>query len=216
MNHLYFARLASCLFLLGVTACSKREPQQSSSDQKEITTLIDACSLLTSKDVEAVQGAPLKNTKRSANTGGLVVSQCYYLLPEVADSIVLTVTQRGNGTDGRDPKAAWAEIFHDQKRQPREREEKGEAEREREGERGREAVREEEEKESAAKENIGGLGDEAFWVPRRFGGRLYVLKGNVYISVALGGPKDQASKAQKAKALAEMALKRLPGTGAVE
>jgi len=150
--------------------------------------------LLSDKDVEKVQGAPLKNTKRSANTEGLVVSHCYFMLPQVADSVVVTVTQRGNGTDGRDPKDAWAEIFHSQQKRPPE---------------SKEAGGEEQEKEASAPEKIDNLGDEAFWVPRRFGGKLYVLKGNLYISVGLGSPGDKASKMQKAKTLAEIALGHL-------
>ena len=191
--------LLSFIFL--GTACSERESAQSPSAPKGSpgpTNLIDACSLLTDKDVEKVQGAPLKNTKRSANTEGLVISHCYFMLPQVADSVVVTVTQRGNGTDGRDPKEAWAEIFHGQQKRPPESKEEGE----------REAGREEQEKEASAPEKIDNLGEEAFWVPRRSGGKLYVLKGNHYISIGLGSPGDKAAM-QKAKALAEIALGHL-------
>ena len=65
------------------------------------------------------------------------------------------------------------------------------------------------EKEPAAPEKIADLGDEAFWMPRRYGGRLYVLRGNIYISVNVGSPSDQAMKIQRSKALAELVLKRL-------
>lgn len=195
---LYLTCLLSSFIFLGA-ACSERESAQSSSTPNGSpgpTNLIDACSLLSDKDVEKVQGTPLKNTKRSANTEGLAVSHCYFMLPQVADSVVVTVTQRGNGTDGRDPKEAWAELFHGQQKKPRESKE----------EREREAGREEGEKEPSAPEKIDNLGDEAFWVPRRFGGKLYVLKGNLYISVGLGSPGDKTTKMQKAKALAEIAL----------
>ena len=152
--------------------------------------MIDACSLLTSKEIEAIQGAPLKDTKPSANSqGGLTVSQCYFLLPIAADSIVLTVTQRASGPDARDPKQLWEETFH------RDNDEA-------------EAVREEESK-SPPPEKIAGLGDEAFWAPQRFGGALYALKGNASIRISVGGAGDQAAKIQKSKALAEIVLKRL-------
>jgi hypothetical protein len=39
--------------------------------------------------------------------------------------------------------------------------------------------------------------------------RLYVLKRNIYISIGVGSPGDQAIKIQKSKALAEIVLKRL-------
>jgi hypothetical protein len=146
--------------------------------------------LLTSKEIEAIQGAPLKDTKSSANSqGDLTVSQCYFLLPTAADSIVVTVTQKGDGSNSRDPKQSWEGIFHGEKEKPR--------------------TREEEESKSAPPEKVAGLGDEAFWVPKRFGGRLYALKGNIYISISVGGPGDQATKLQKSKSLAELVLKRL-------
>ena len=154
------------------------------------TNGIDACSLLTTKEIEAIQGAPLKETKRTVNSqGGLTVSQCYFLLPMIADSIVVTVTQRANDSNGRDPKQSWNEIFHGDKEKTK--------------------AREGEEKEPAAPEKITSLGDEAFWMPRRYGGRLYVLRGNIYISVGVGSPGDQAIKIQRSKALAEIVLKRL-------
>jgi hypothetical protein len=151
---------------------------------------MDACSLLASKEVEAIQGAPIQEAKPSANSqGGLTVSQCYFLLPTAAESIVLTITQRGNGADARDPKQLWKETFY------REGEE---AEPDRKGER-----------KSPSPQKIAELGDEAFWTPLGFGGALYALKGNIQIRISVGGPGDQAAKIQKSKALAEIVLKRL-------
>ena len=56
---------------------------------------------------------------------------------------------------------------------------------------------------------IDGLGDEAFWVSNRFGGVLYVLKGDAFISIGVGGTDDEETKLKKSKALAEKALERL-------
>jgi hypothetical protein len=197
--------MRACLILLifwlisVIAGCSKPETVQSPTSPQppntpgsgqESTNVIDACSLLTSKEIEAIQGASVKDTKPSANShGGLTVSQCYFLLPTAADSIVVTVTQRDNGSNSRDPKQSWEEIFH--------------------GDKEKTNTREEEEKEPAAPQEITSLGNEAFWVPRRFGGKLYVLKGNTYITIGVGSPGDQAIKIQKAKALAEIMLKRL-------
>ena len=121
--------------------------------------------------------------------GGLTVSQCYFLLPTAAESIVVTVTQRANGADAHDPKQLWEETFHRDNDKAN--------------------AREEEESKAPPPEKIGSLGDEAFWASRRFGGALYVLKGSIYISISVGGPDDQATKLQKSKALAEIVLKRL-------
>jgi hypothetical protein len=179
--------LVSCVLSV-IAGCSK--PETDRSKTTNAPKVIDACSLLTSQEIEGVQGAPLKDNKPSANSqGGLTVSQCYFLLPIAADSIVLTVTQKADGSNSRDPKHSWEEIFHRDKEA--------------------ENAREEKESKSPPPEKITGLGDEAFWAPRRFGGTIYVLKGNVYITISVGGQEEQATKLQKSKALAEIVLKRL-------
>ena len=197
--------MRACLTLLvlclvfAILGCSKSDTTQTpagppppttpGSGQKS-TNGVDVCSLLTSAEIEAIQGGPLKDTKASANAqGGLNISQCYFLLPTAADSIVVTMTQKADDSNSHDPKESWGEIFHEDK-------DKEEASKEEEGK-------------SESPEKIDGLGDEAFWAPRRFGGALYVLKGNVYISVSVGGAGDKATKIQKSKALAEIILKRL-------
>ena len=144
-----------------------------------------ACTLLTAEETQAVQGEPFKSTKPSQKiTGDLMVSQCYFELPTTVNSIVLTVTRKGEG--GRDPSQSWRDIFH--------REESG---------------RKKEEKEEKEPLKIEGIGDEAFWTGTRVGGALYVLKGNSYIRISVGGAGDQTQKIEKSKALAESVLKRL-------
>jgi len=53
------------------------------------------------------------------------------------------------------------------------------------------------------------LGDDAYWVGNRFGGILYVLKGDAFISIGLGGTDDEETKLKKSKTLAQKALQRL-------
>lgn len=159
---------------------------------------IDACALLTSKEIESVQSEPLKETKPSEKfEGGFAVSQCYFTLPTFTNSISLTVMQRGDGAGARDPKQFWKEAFH--------REKDSEKARDKDKNKGSE----EEEEKSAAPEKIAGLGDEAFWSGNRVGGALYVLKGNSYIRISVGGAGDQATKIKKSKALAQMVLEHL-------
>ena len=182
-----------CCLIVAFAGCSKpradRSPANTPAPQGA-TKVIDACSLLTSKEIEAIQGAPVQDAKPSTNSqGGLTVSQCYFLLPTAAESIVLTVTQRGNGPDARDPKQLWKEAFHHEN-------DKEEPDRK-------------SESKSPPPQNIADLGDEAFWTPLGFGGALYALKGDIQIRISVGGPGDQAAKTQKSKALAEFALKRL-------
>jgi hypothetical protein len=192
--------LALCL-VFAMTGCSKSDTVQAPTSPPPPTTPgpgqkstngIDVCSLLTSSEIQAIQGGPLKDTKGSTNPqGGLNISQCYFLLPTAADSIVVTVTQKADGSNSRDPKESWDEIFR------------------RDRDKDKEEASKEEEGKSEPPERIDGLGDEAFWAPRRFGGALYAIKGNIYISVSVGGAGDKASRIQKSKALAEIVLKRL-------
>ncbi len=145
-----------------------------------------ACMLLTREEVQAVQGEAFKDTKPSEHSmAGLVVSQCYFELPMPVNSIVLTVTRKADS--GGDPIESWREIFH--------REESG-----------RKKEEGEEEKKPL---KIDGLGDEAFWTGTRVGGALYVLKGNCYIRISVGGAGDQEQKIEKSKTLAADVLKRL-------
>jgi hypothetical protein len=145
-----------------------------------------ACTLLTKEEAQAVQGEPFKDTKPSQQFGaGMTVSQCYFELPTPVNSIVLTVTRKAEG--GRDPSESWRDIFHRE-----------------------ESARKNEEKEEAREPlKIEGIGDEAFWTGNRVGGALYVLKGNCYIRISVGGAGDQPQKIEKSKALAEAVLKRL-------
>jgi len=151
---------------------------------------IDACALLTSKEIESVQAEPLKETKPSGQfVAGLAVSQCYFALPTSSNSISLTVTQRGDGADARDPQQFWKETFHSEK--------------------DRDKARNDEQEKAAHPQKIDGLGDEAFWIGNRVGGALYALKGNSYVRISVGGAGDQAAKIDKSKKLAQMVLKRL-------
>jgi hypothetical protein len=157
---------------------------------------IDACAMLTSKDIEPIQGEALKETKLSGtSTGGFNVSQCFFTLPTFTNSISLAVTQRGDGLGARDPREFWKDTFHTE-----ERKKGGKQEKDREGEK---------EEESAPPQKVTGIGDEAFWTASRAAGGLYVLKGNSYIRVSVGGPGDQESKLKKSKALARKVIERL-------
>ena len=150
---------------------------------------LDACTLLTSKDVESVQGEPLKETKGSGQSAnGFAVSQCYFALPTYSNSISLSVTQKSDGPDGRDPKEFWTATFHREKEQEK---------------------RGEEEERGAPPRKIDGVGDEAFWTGNRVGGTLYILKGNSFIRISVGGAGDEATKIDKSKKVAQMVLKRL-------
>lgn len=157
---------------------------------------IEACALLTSKEIQSVQGEPLKEAKSSGRSeGGFRASQCFFTLPTFTNSVSLAVTQKGDGPGAREPKQFWKEIFHRDKDSEKARD--------------KDRDKDEEEERSAPPLKISGVGDEAFWTSSRVGGALYILKGNAFIRVSVGGAGDQTTKIKKSKALAQMVLKHL-------
>jgi len=167
---------------------------------------VDACALLNSKEIQAVQGEALKETKLSGQAGGgLQISQCFFTLPTFSNSISLLVAQKGDGADAKDPKDFWRETFQKgvTEEKDRERDKKDRDKDKKAGGRG------EEEEESSPPQKVSGVGDDAFWVGSRVGGAIYVLKGNSYIRISVGGSGDQASKINKSKTLAQKAIARL-------
>jgi hypothetical protein len=156
----------------------------------------DACTLLTSQEIESVQGEAVKETKLTGQTsGGLSISQCFFTLPTFTNSVSVVVAQTGEGAGARETRDFWRDTFHRDKS----------AQREREGDR-----KEEEENEAGAPpQKISGLGEEAYWTGSRVGGSLHILKKDLYLRVSIGGPSDPASKMKKSKTLAQKALARL-------
>jgi hypothetical protein len=205
-HHLHEPYILLSCWLLTVTliGCSKartpveaRQPEATpGSPTQPGKANIDPCSLLTAEEIESVQGEPVKDTHSSSNTGrGFVVSQCFFMLPTSANSISLNLTQSSGGTDGRDPKELWRKSFHRD-------DELNETEK-------KDNQREEEEEKKAPPERITDLGDEAFWTGTPVGSALYVLKGDLFLRISVGGSGDPASKLAKSKTLAQLILKGL-------
>jgi hypothetical protein len=158
----------------------------------------EACGLLTSEEIQAVQGEGVKATKGTdASTGALAVSQCVYETPSFTNSVSLTLTEKYGDAKGEGPREFWKKNFGGEKG---EREEKG-----RERERGGNG----EEEEGLPPTRVRGVGDEAYWVGNGKVGALYVLNGNKFIRVSVGGGDTQEKKLEKTKALAQRALKRV-------
>ncbi len=187
-----------CSLLIASPACKKRETPppvpRSSGDSNHAQ--IDACRLITNQEIEAIQGSPIKDTKSSARAGtGFRVSQCFYTAAEFSKSVSLAVMEKDPDHQAkRSPKDFWKETFgrYDNNRKESDR-----------------ARSEGEERESIPPKKIEGIGEEAFWASNRFGGILYVLKGDTFISISLGGTDNEDTKIQKSKALAQKALQRL-------
>ncbi len=183
------------------SSASSPASQWSSPAATETVTVkpkVDACALLTSKEIESVQGEAIKETKLTGQSkGGFSVSQCFFTLPNFTNSISLMVAQKGEGSGGNDPKEFWRDRFHEDKV--------------REKNKGHDRKKDEEDEEEGGvpPQKIPGIGDEAYWTSSRVGGALYVLKGDAYIRVSIGGAADQPTKIKRSKVLAQKALARL-------
>ena len=144
---------------------------------------IDACSLLTSEEIQSSQGEGFqKATPSGQNEGELASAQCFFALTNPSNSISLHVVwKRQPGS--QDAKQAWATMFSPEKLQVRETS------------RG---------KKKLPPGRIPDLGDEAFWTST-----LYVLKGNQYFRLSVGGADDEETKIRKSSDLARLVLQRL-------
>jgi hypothetical protein len=169
------------------TSAAVPSPQQNTTvaTSSQVKPKLDACTMLTSQEIESIQGEALKDTKLSESSAeGLNVSQCFFTLPTFTNSISLVVTQRGDGAGARDPRQFWRDTFHREK----DREEEGE---------------------SRPPQKISGIGDEAFWMTSPAAGILYILKGSSFVRISIGGREDQQTKIKKSKALAQKVIDRL-------
>ena len=162
----------------------------------------DACALLADADVRTVLGVTVKERRPGTQQArGLLLSQCY-LGTGMARSVSIAVA--GNTKSGRKtvtPRAFWHDQFHGPDEHGADR--KGEKR-----EAARQADTRDQEGETKARP-IGGVGDEAFWSGTRVAGALYVLRGNTFIRVSVGGIGDEQERIEKSRRLALIALARL-------
>lgn len=149
---------------------------------------MDACSLLTSDEIKAIQGEAVESTKATPVPEGEVASsQCFFQLPTFVNSISLQVTQQASKPGAPDVKQAWTKMFPPEKLE--ERETAG----------GQKKI---------PARKIPDLGEQALWTGGPAGG-LYVLQGSYYIRISVGGADDEETKIKKSTALAQLILKRL-------
>jgi hypothetical protein len=168
---------------------------------------IEACALITKEEVGAVQSTTISDMKNSEGLGGnYLITQCYYSATGPNLSVSLAVTQRDpKNPSAPSPRSEWERTFGrfdnegkaGANEEAKEKVEKGRGLEEQEGEK------------MAPPKKIGGIGEEAFWSGGRFGGALYVLKGDLFIRISVGGPDNEETKIEKSKTLAQKALDRL-------
>jgi hypothetical protein len=151
----------------------------------------DPCRLLSDAEVRAVQGhAPSQKLPSEQPAGSFRFMQCFYRTPEYTSSVSVAVAiPLETDTKRWGPRHYWQQQFHPQASSKPGR------------------------KKKEPPKHVAGLGDEAFWVGDPMTGALYVLKGEVFLRVSVGGPPDQALKIKRARALASEALNRLDASG---
>ena len=152
----------------------------------------DPCRLLTDAEVRAVQGhAPTRKISSEQPAGSFRFTQCFYRTPELSSSVSVALGIPVTDSKRSGPRDYWQAQFK--------REERDE--------------REESDEKKQEPRRVAGLGDEAFWVGDPVTGALYVLRGEVFLRVSVGGSADQSQKIKRATTLAIYALKRLDTSG---
>lgn len=159
----------------------------------------DACALLARAEIQAVQGEAVTAVKSSRPPrAGAAVFQCFFTVAPFEKSVSLEVTrQLSPAAAASGPRQSWNRLFHPQKNsgagralQPK-------------------ATAEKNKKNGGPPRRVRGVGDEAFWVGDQVIGVLYVLTGDAYFRISVGGWADEKLRRQKTVALARKIAKRL-------
>ena len=173
--------------------------QSSTTSVVTATPTLDACRLLSSSEIESIQGAAVQQTQPSIQKqGSLEISQCYYTIHSTDGSknlsVYVQVIQRDPNSAPPDAmKEFWEERFGPAN--PYESKE-------------RRAV-------VSVKKRIepplpvSGVGDEAFWLASARGGALYVLTNDKVVRVSAGGENEAKTRLENPIALAKKILERL-------
>ena len=175
--------------------------QEEHSKSSITNPVLDPCALLSSSEVERVQGQSLVDKKYSQQSGAsFSLRSCLYRTSAFTESIsvALAVPNPGEGHEG--PREFWMKHFQDAAASPN-----GKLTDKREPE-----TKKEEESEGGAKPvEVPGLGEQAYWIANPHLGTLYVLQDNCFLRISLGGKDSDEVRSSKAKDLARAALVRL-------
>ena len=159
----------------------------------------DACAMLTRADVQKIQGDAVQESKPSTPpAGGLIMSQCLFRTANPSKSVSVAIALPGSTS----PRAFWHKQFPSTKPSAEDAAEKKRAAGSKEEKKG-------EEEESTRPRTIQGIGEQAYWVGGPMTGALYVLKGDAFLRISVGGVREEPARIEKSVALARLALKRL-------
>jgi len=203
-----FIRLLQCFLLFAilghslVLSAQKASSKPSTHTSAQTPGKTDVCAMLSSADIQAVQGEGVEESKASPqSSNGLAMSECLFRTTTPAKSVSLALAVPGK----QNPRDFWRKHFHAEAdafrpvkpakpltSKPQNK---------------KEQIREEEE--GTRPRPITGVGDEAFWMGGPISGALYVLRGNSFIRVSVGGVREESARIKKSVALARSALKRI-------
>jgi hypothetical protein len=157
----------------------------------------DACILLTSAEIEAVQGEPVKETKASIQpNGGMLISECLFHTTNSAKSVsVALATPSSAMPSALTPRKFWQKQFH----APYVEEDKMHA--------AGKTVQEPEPQREPRR--IEGIGEDAYWVGTPITGAIYVLEGSNFVRISVGGVGEESVRLENSKVLARAVVKRL-------
>jgi len=203
-------------FGLSLASPQKTQPASHARTQARTNTNasrnVDACSLLTGAEITAVLGESLDATKSGVQSAGnLKMSHCLFVTRNFAKSASLEVATPGSGDSSpRSLRAFWRNQFH---APPKRQEEARPAARKipaQSGFRPSDSASESEAEAEAGKPRpVPGLGEEAYWVGSPLAGALYVLQGDLFLRISVGGIPQESTRIAKSKSLANAALPRL-------
>ena len=172
---------------------------------------VDACSLLTGAEI-TVLGEPLDATKPSVQSAGnLKMSHCLFVTRNFAKSASLDVATPSSGdSSGRSLRAFWRNQFHAPAKRQKEARPAARKIPAQSGFRPSDSESESEAEAEASKPRpIPGLGEEAYWVGSPLARALYVLQGDLFLRISVGGIPEESTRIDKSKSLANAALPRL-------
>jgi hypothetical protein len=189
----WFVFLALCAAAAAWAADdASRAPAPRDARRQASPPAVEACTLLSSADLQAVQGEPLREQKPShQSSGALTISQCFFSLATYSKSVSLAIAggPPGSAQDyWRRLQSAGAESEpspHENKKQAEQR------------------------AELYRPQPVSGVGERALWLRSRFGGTLYVLQGDAVLIISVGGKETETARIEKSKQLAARALRRL-------
>jgi hypothetical protein len=193
----------SCAIALPARQAPGRSPQKGTSSDAATSASgkKDACILLTPAEIEAVQGEPVKETKASVQPNGeMLISECLFHTTNFPKSVSVALAVPSSAKPSAlAPRKFWQKQFH----APDVEEDKMRAA-------GKKAQKPEPEDEEARKpRRIEGLGEEAYWVGTPITGALYVLQGDNFVRISVGGVHEESVRIEKSKVLARAVVKRL-------